>query len=135
MNKDQIIWNFIFTVAYLFLIFISGWILYSLNRLPISIGIFDFFILSLATFRLIRLFVYDYITKYIRDYLGKFESGPGKTIFNLLDCPWCTGVWMALFTSFFYFLTPFAWYPLFLLAIAGMATYLQLIILKIGKDL
>ncbi len=135
MKKNQIFWNFIFTVIYMFLVIVSGLILYFLNKFPSQIGIFDFIVLIFAIFRLIRLFVYDYIMKYIRNYFEKFESGPGKTMSNLLNCPWCTGIWMALFASFFYFLTPIAWYPIFLLAVAGIASYFQIIIIKIGKDL
>jgi len=135
MNKDQIFWNIVFILAYIFLVLASGIILYSVDRLPNHINVFDFFILSLAIFRLIRLFVYDWITKFIRDYFGTFQNGPRKTMSDLLSCPWCTGIWAAFFVSFSYFLTPIAWYPIFLIALAGAATYLQLIIIRIGKNL
>ena len=135
MPKEQKIWSFIFTLIYAGLIFSTGYILLGQNRLPTSISTFDLFIVAFATFRLIRLLVYDYIMKYIRDYFEQFQTGPGRTVADLLSCPWCTGVWMALLVAFFYFLTPLAWYPLFLFALAGMGTYLQLIIIRIGHNL
>ena len=135
MSKNQIFWNFIFTVIYILLVILSGFVLHFENRLPTRIGVFDSIILSFAVFRLVRLFVYDWVTKYIRDYFEKFEKGPRRTLADLLECPWCTGVWMAFFVSFFYFLSPIAWYPIFLLSLSGAATYLQIIIIRIGKDL
>jgi hypothetical protein len=133
--QKQSFWHSFFLVFYPFLIGLSLWVLNRTVGLPKKIPIFDFFILSLATFRLIRLFVYDDITEHVRGYLHQFEIGLGKELRNLLDCPWCTGIWMALFTSFFYFFTPFAWYPLLILALAGAGTFIQITIIKIGKDL
>lgn len=108
------------------------------------IGVFDFFILVLASFRLTRLFVYDKITQFVRDFFQrttlvdgvivreKYGRGPLRTLSDLLDCPWCTGVWVALPVIFFYFYTPFAWYPLLLLAVTGFATFIQLSANAIG---
>jgi len=133
--NDQYFWNFAYSALFVLLVAFSLLYLKSLGQLPNKITAFNFVLLSLATFRLVRLFVYDSVTNFIRDHFAKYTRGPGKTVANLLDCPWCTGVWMALAVAFFYFLTPLAWYPLFILAIAGTATFIQITILKIGHNL
>ena len=135
MKKEQIIWNFVFCVIYVFAVFTSGYMLAVQNKLPVTISAIDLIILAFAIFRVTQLFVYDHITSYIRDYFEKFETGPKRTLADLLSCPWCTGVWAALLVVFFYFLTPLAWYPILLLALAGMGTYLQLMIIRIGHNL
>lgn len=132
-DKKEFFWHNIFSVIYLLMVACALAIFAYVKKLPSGISAFDFFILSLATFRLIRLFVYDSITEHIRRYLGQFEYGPLKEISDLINCPWCTGIWMALIISFFYFLTAFAWYPTFILALAGAATFIQITIIKIGK--
>lgn len=135
VKGEQYFWNFIFSIFFVFLVFLSVYYLRSVGRLPYRIPVFDFIFLALATYRLIRLFVYDSVTNFIRDHFRKYSSGPGKTIWYLLDCPWCTGVWMALVVAFFYFATPLAWFPILILAIAGTATFIQITILKIGQSL
>ena len=134
-NNDQYFWNFAYSVLFVFLAGASLYYLNFIGRLPHEVGVFNFILLILATFRLVRLFVYDSVTNFIRGYFAKYESGPGKTMGNLLNCPWCTGIWMALLAAFAYFATPFAWYPIFILALAGAATFIQITILKIGHGL
>ncbi len=126
-DGNKAFWNFIFALFYAGLV--TAWILilYPQDKLPHSIPVFDFILIGLATFRLIHLFVYDYITGYIRQYFEKFRTGPGKTVSNLLSCSWCTGIWVALFISFFYFITPIAWYVIFIIALAGVGTFIDLI--------
>ena len=36
------------------------------------------------------------------------------------------GIWAGATVAFFYFLTPYAWWPILVLAIAGVGTFLQL---------
>ncbi|MEK9154878.1 MAG: DUF1360 domain-containing protein [Patescibacteria group bacterium] len=131
-NKEQYIWNFIFTVVFIALAAILTGFLYSKNKVfPISY--FDFLLLALAIFRLTHLFVYDHITDYIRDYFEKFEKGPRKTISVMIHCPWCTGIWIALTVSTFYFLFPFSWYLIFVFALAGIGTLVEEIGLRIMR--
>ncbi len=101
-------------------------VLASENKLPLEISLFDFVLISIATFRLIHLVVYDSITNFIRDFFGEFEKGPAKSISNLIHCPWCTGIWAAFIIIFFYFLTSFAWYPILIIAVAGIGTFIQI---------
>jgi energy-converting hydrogenase Eha subunit G len=150
MRDDQNLWNFIFTV--LFVAFFAGlmYVLYRVNgELPTSISLFDLLLIILATFRLIRLFVYDKIFHFIRElfvrteevhteqgvaYIERteYEGGPLRTISELLGCPWCFGIWCGLMIAFFYFLTPLAWFPILVLAISGLGTIFQLISNFIG---
>ena len=149
MHNDQAIWNFIFTVFFLGLVVLGMRVLYTAGQLPLTINLFDLALIVLATFRLIRLFVYDKIMLWFRDLfwqkitvvdeLGgsvtikqKRSDGPFRTISDLLGCPWCFGVWASFFVCFFYYITPFAWFPILFLAIAGVATFVQLLANMIG---
>lgn len=149
-NDDQNLWNFIYSLF--FAAFFVGLmcVLYRVNgALPTSIAFFDAVLIALATFRLIRLFVYDKITRFIRDLFMEYREvyseqgvtyvelhqpgcGPLRTMSDLLACPWCFGVWAGLVVTFFYYLTPYAWFPIFVLAISGIATLFQLTANLIG---
>lgn len=131
--EEQHIWNFLYSVAFLVFVALLIQVLYKkLGGLPTSIPFFDAVLITLATFRLIRLFVYDRITKWFRDLFVGFSKGPLKTMSDLLGCPWCIGVWAGVVVSFFYFLSPMAWFFIFVLAVAGVATLLQLLSNMIG---
>lgn len=147
---DQDFWNVVYSV--LFLVFCTVLVkilLYVRGSLPVSIPLFDVVLISLATFRLTRLFVYDKITRFVRDffflahesyteegvtYFAKKERmhGPLRTVYELLTCPWCFSVWAATVVVFFYFLTPSAWLPIFVLAISGIASVMQISANAIG---
>ena len=106
----------------------------------------DFALMTLATWRLTRLFVYDAITKFFREQfwdvvkvgkgyaLEKPKVGPRRTIADLLACPWCFGVWAAAVVIFFYLITPYAVYPVMLLALSAVATFLQLLSNLVGNQ-
>jgi hypothetical protein len=128
-RKQNFGWHFFSMVVYVAVVASSAFILDSLGRLPSEISGFDFFVLILATFRLTRLFVYDSVTDFIRDFFRRNS----RTVTELLSCPWCTGIWMALLVGFFYFLTPLAWYPIFLVALAGAGTFIQFTMNRINR--
>lgn len=130
MDKLKL-WHFFDMMFYALLAVGSLLILYLFNRLPTTISILDFIVLSLATFRLIELFVADNITDFVRDYFDNLESDFGKSMSQLVHCPWCVGIWMALFVGFFYFLTPFSWYLIFIVALAGLGTFLKILVNKL----
>lgn len=113
------------------------------------IEIVDFSLLALATFRLTRLLVYDKITQFIRkpfhyEYEKVLEDGTVETYFEikgtgiqkfigeLLSCYWCTGVWCALFLYLGYLFIPNYFIPIIIiLSIAGCASFLEAVLLKI----
>ncbi len=114
------------------------------------IPFYDFFILSLAVFRLTRLFVYDGIMQFVRDmFLVKTISTDEKTgekvverskairglrrVFcELLGCPWCIGMWMSFWVIILYFFIPESWLLFLILAIAGFSSFIQITINAIG---
>jgi uncharacterized membrane protein len=124
----------IFSALYLLLIIFSIYYLNQEQKLNRDISWFEFTLLSLATFRLIRLFVYDTITEHIRSYLEKYDYGFRKELSNLIQCPWCTGVWAGLFVAFIFFFHPLARFFILALALAGIGSFLQIVIWKIGLE-
>jgi hypothetical protein len=142
---DQYFWNFVFGVFFLILIIMGAIILETEARVPLAeLTLVDYLLITLATWRVIRLFVYDEVTKWLREQfwdvekvgrarqLVKPKHGPRLTIANLFSCPWCFGVWAATLVTFFYLLTPYAVFPVILLALSAVASFLQLVANLIG---
>ncbi|MDR7076600.1 hypothetical protein J2Y03_001603 [Neobacillus niacini] len=111
-----------------------------------NIDLLDFMILTLACFRLTRLFVFDKITEFIRDPFfdeveeeteeGTIETyyvpkgTPVKKFFGeLLSCYWCTGVWTSVFVVAGYLLLPVIFVPTILVfAVAGLAAIVETLV-------
>lgn len=146
---EQNVWNFLLSIVFALLLGGSMWVLYQQGSIPTSIPFFDVLLIVLATFRLIRLFGKDTVTAFIRDWFAERNEivldtglvtveylhpprGPRRAMSELLGCPWCMGVWCALFVTFFYFLTPLSWYVILILAVAGVATFIQLVANAVG---
>ena len=109
----------------------------------------NLFIFSLASFRLTRLFVYDHITGFIRNWFLKeveevqpngeitsyYLTKPGainQFFGKLLSCYWCTGMWCAISIILTYALIPQYAYPLIIIfAVAGLGSILESLIQKI----
>ncbi len=142
---NQYFWNFVFGLFFLAFvamgtIILDGETIKEYDMLTVT----DFVLMVLATFRLTRLFVYDKITAFFREQffdvvetrdeiqLVKVESGPRRTIGDLLTCPWCFGMWAGGTVAFFYLLTPYAFFPVLLLAVSALGTLLQLLANMIG---
>lgn len=136
--SDQYFWNFVFSVFFLILIVLGAIILETESRILLTeLSVVDYTLITLATWRLVRLFVYDAVTKFFREQfwdvvkvgrgyrLEKPKSGPRRTIADLLSCPWCFGVWVAALVVFCYLITPYAVFPIILLAISAVASFLQ----------
>ncbi|MEH7436424.1 DUF1360 domain-containing protein [Neobacillus drentensis] len=111
-----------------------------------KITFLSFLVLSLASFRLTRLLVFDKITEFIRQpffdevseknedgeievyYITK-RTGIKKFMGELLSCYWCTGIWAATFITGFNYLFPGVSEPITLiLAIAGLASIIELFV-------
>lgn len=120
-------WHTTFSLFFLVLSVMAVSHLASLGIIPTWMPVFDFLLVTLAAFRLTRLFVYDSITAFIR---GWFYGQPKHTFLGtlstLVNCPWCMGLWFAFFVSYFYFLTPYAWFFILFIAIGGLATAVQI---------
>ncbi len=144
---DQYFWNFVFSTFFIVLVIMGSIILDGESHKSIAeLTLFDFIIMTLATWRLIRLFIYDAITKFFREQfwnakktksgyvLEKPKSGPRRTLADLFSCPWCFGAWAGAVVVFLYLLTPLALYPLIFLAVSAVATFLQLVTNLIGHQ-
>lgn len=126
MRQDTTFWNIFFILLYALEL---TFLVYLLNlkgiEIQSSIGIFDAIILAFATLRISRLMTKGKITDFIRDYFSKHGVGFRGTIYELLICTWCVGIWAALFLINFYFFVPGAWIVIFILAISGVASLIQ----------
>ena len=142
---DQYLWNIIFTLFFLCLVFMGAVILESESYKSYeTLTVTDLVLMTLASFRFIRLMVYDKITAFFREQfydvveqkgktlLVKPVGGPRRTLADLLTCPWCFGVWATATVVFFYLLTPYAFFPILFLALSAVATFLQLLTNLIG---
>lgn len=143
---DQYFWNIIFSIFFIGLIIMGAIILESESRIPFSqLTITDYVLVTLASWRLVRLFINDSITKFFREQfwdlekvgrgyeLVKPKTGPRRTVADLLSCPWCFGIWSAATIIFFYLITPYAVFPITILAIGAVATFLQILSNLIGN--
>ena len=139
-NTDQYLWNVIFSLFFVGAVVGAAIILRTESRMPLSALTFtDYILITLASWRVTRLFVYDAITKVVREQfydvvqtdrgpvLQKAASGPRRTLADLFSCPWCFGMWAAAVVTFLYLLSDWMIYPTILLALSAVATFLQLL--------
>lgn len=120
-------WHTIFSLFFFIAAVFAVLHLDAQNLVPTWIPVFDFFLITLAVFRLIRLFVYDSITAFIRGWFyGQPKTTFLGTLSTLINCPWCMGLWFGFFVAYLYFLTPYAWFFILFLAVAGLATVVQI---------
>lgn len=148
-REDQF-WNVVFVVAFLVLASGGFWFLSRSGKVPSEIGIFDFFILTLAVFRVTRLITRDAIFQFFRNrffdevVVRQVDEGERTVVFEpsrrefsrtvaaLLVCPWCTGIWVSLVAVFVFFAFPSSWIFFLFLAIAGLASLVQVLSGSIG---
>jgi hypothetical protein len=126
-------WNTFFSLLLLVLVFVGFSWLFDRGQVFYDIPLRDLILLSLAVFRLIRLFTYDIITQFIRDwFVGARPDTLPHTLGALINCPWCTGLWFSFVVLFGYFATPYSWPVILMLAIAALGSFLQLIANSVG---
>ena len=127
-------WNILFSLFFLALVGLSYLYLLNEDKLTSAIAWTDLILLSLATFRLVRLFTYDHITAFLRDWVRPAKDGTFLgTVRDLLNCPWCTGVWFAFLAYLGYSVSAELVMPLVLiLAIAGIASFFQVFTNLVG---
>jgi hypothetical protein len=126
-SKTEKIWNL--TSMFVFILLLAG-----LGHLLISQGInirnitwSDIILISIATYRMIRLMVYDRIFKLFRDIIRNFQgTGLGDSLKTIITCPWCAGIWISLFNIAIFYLVPFGEVFIYIMTISGIATFFQL---------
>lgn len=148
-KEDQNFWNFIFTIFFIGVGFAALWYMREARGgYLVSVPPFDTLLMALASFRVTRLVVYDKIARWFRElFATKREfSRDGRawvevvapprgfrhTVYDLLQCPWCIGIWSSLIVVFCYFIYPWAWSVIFFLAVAGAGSFIQIIANAIG---
>lgn len=111
-----------------------------------NITFLELLILGLSSFRLTRLFVFDKITAFIRNFfideIEEMDEKGGKEIYlvpkkgivkgffgELLSCYWCTGVWSSIALCAFYLTFPTIAIPVLLVfAVSGLAAIIETIV-------
>ena len=102
----------------------------------------DIVLISLATFRLIRLVTYDKIFAFARNlFLDRTEDGSyikteggfRRTVSELVECLWCTGLWAAPIATCLYFVNDAGRFVVIILAIAAVGSFMQVFSKMIGR--
>lgn len=52
----------------------------------------------LSVMRITRLINFDTVMDWLHEWVGR-HLGPGSWVAEFLECPWCVGMWVALFTA------------------------------------
>ncbi|HEV7449699.1 MAG TPA: DUF1360 domain-containing protein [Candidatus Paceibacterota bacterium] len=148
-KEDQNFWNFLFSIFFVIVLAAAVYEMYQMRGgFLVSVPWFDAIVMAFATFRITRLVVYDKITRWFRELFASTRSfeqdgvvyvevkphGTGfrSTVYDLLNCPWCIGVWSSLVVVFCYFVFPWAWSVIFFLALAGAGSLIQVVANSIG---
>ena len=137
--SEQYFWSVVFSLFFVLVVIMGAIILETEARIAWSdLAIVDYTIMLLASWRLTRLFVYDNITRFLREQfmdvvkagrgyrLEKPKSGPRRLLADLFACPWCTSVWTSTIVVFLYMLTEYAVFPFVLLGMSAVVSFLQI---------
>lgn len=148
-KEDQNFWNFIFSAFFVAALVGALWLMDAVRGgFLVSVPPFDVVLMAFATLRITRLVVYDKIARWFRELFVErreleadgvafvevipYQSGIRHTLYDLVQCPWCIGMWSGLLVTTCYFIFPWAWSVIFFLALAGMGSLLQVISNGIG---
>ena len=101
-------WNFWATMFFILCVIGLGFGLQLKGIATEDITFGNITLMVLATYRLTRILVFDKIFKLFRDF---FRNHQRLYVFfvikEIITCPWCAGVWVALTIIATYFLVPF----------------------------
>jgi hypothetical protein len=126
-------WNTVLSLFFATLVVLSIAILNAKGRIYYGIPERDLFLMALAIFRLIRLFTYDHITQFIRDWFEDARKNSLRhTLGVLINCPWCIGLWFSWIIVTLYFSTIFSWPLILILSLAALASIFQILANWIG---
>lgn len=124
-NGRQHFLNFLSVFFYFGLIVLVGFIMKANGYYIGDISARDLIILSLASYRLTRMVVFEKIFKFVRDLIrGNSKYYFFSTLQFIVTCPWCAGVWTVLVMVVFFYLVPYGNLLAYALAIAGVASFL-----------
>lgn len=138
IQRGMKLWNIFFILFFVLVMSYFYKILSITGRIPERMHGFDILIISLAVFRMIRLFVYDNVFLFLREWLMdktkvgdeiffvESKSSLKRTLHKLALCPWCMGVWLSLCSVFVFFMFPGSYFLFLFLAISSVASMLQI---------
>lgn len=119
-------WNTALSIFFAFLVIASIAYLSDTGRIYYDIPTRDLILIALAIFRLIRLFTYDKITQFIRDwFVGAAPDTLRHTLGVLINCPWCIGLWFSWIIITFYFASIYSWPVILILSLSAAASVIQ----------
>lgn len=126
-------WNLFLSLFYVLLVIAAVSYLAAVGRIFYDIPVRDLVLIALAIFRLTRLFTYDVIMAFVRNWFaGARPDTLRHTLGTLINCPWCTGLWFSLVVLFFYFATIYSWPVILILALASVASFFQILANWVG---
>ena len=128
------VWNFLFSIIFITLTLVAWKLINILNVNLDEIKLFDLMIMSLATYRLTRLLIYDEIFYFVKDYIRQFKDEKGfvRSAYVLFNCPWCVGVWSAMFILIAYIFIPYGKFFILILTLSALSSFFHLIITWLG---
>lgn len=126
-------WNTVLSLFFAFIVLVSIAVLNGQGRIFYTIPVRDLVLMALAIFRLIRLFTYDQITQFIRNWFAGAQEGSLRHALGvLINCPWCIGLWFSWMIVTLYFSTIYSWPIILILSLAALASVLQILSNWIG---
>jgi len=138
------LYHIFFTLLFVGLVSAQLISIWKLEANPI-LGLTDFVLITLAVFRLTRLFVYDKVTQLVRDLFVDIEEKRGQLIrhpkdfglqralADIFSCPWCFSIWGGSVFIWAYIMFPAVMmYVALFLSVSALATVLQLLTNLIG---
>ena len=120
-------WNFS-SVFFFFVLLAGTGYLFQKRGIDITeMTLKESIVIVLAIYRLTRIIVFEQIFKFLRNSLKQHKDlyliG---TIYSIVTCPWCTGVWVSWMILVFYYIIPYGDLMTYVLALAGVASVIIL---------
>ena len=121
------IFNVTASIAFVLLAAVCLWLIRAYGAFePSALTFLDLALLGFACLRLIHLVTFDKILEPLR---RKLQSGDRMAglLAGFVACIWCTGMWSAMVVTTLHFLPPWGRFAIWVLAVAGFGTLLQVI--------
>lgn len=120
-------WNFSSVFIFFILLVGTGYLFQDRGIDIKEITLKESIVIILAIYRLSRIIVFEQIFRFLRNSLKRHRDlyliG---TIYSIVTCPWCTGVWVTLIILVFYYIIPYGDLMTYVLALSGVASILIL---------
>lgn len=115
------------TIAFVLLAAVCVWLIRAYGTFePSALTFLDLALLGFACLRLIHLVTFDKILEPLRRRLQTGDRTAGL-LAGFVACIWCTGMWSAMVATTLHFLGPWGQFAIWVLAVAGFGTLLQVI--------